>query len=613
MLKKTLSLIISCAAALGSAQTYHVTDLGTLGSFQLNQDAWALGINNSGGITGISGAPDGTIHPFYWANGAMNDLGFPNGTSYAINDSGAMVIIQNGTAWVGTPGNFLAIPDAGGQAPYGINSLGQVVGGYSYAYLYTPGSILGFDGGPTLMLPSLGYAAEALGVNDSGNVVGFAALGPPYPNHAVLWTNGVAQDLGTLGGTQSIAEAINNSNQIAGYATFAGDAFWHACVWSNGALADLGTLGGPSSVAQGINSIGQVVGYSDITGTSSIFPFPGPTALQGGAEQGHAFLFSNGAMTDLNNVVDSSGAPFVLESANGINDHGQIIAMGFDPSDAQEHALLLTPVNVTPVTTISLSGASGTNGWFVSTVTATLSASDPSGIQATYFTLDGGPTQVYAGPIAISGDGVHTLAYWSVDSLGNIENTHTAAIDEDKTIPAISMSSPSASTYLLGQPVTVAYTANDATSGLASLVATAPSGSSLPTNSVGNGMFTVTATDVAGNVATSSVNYRVAYGVKLISVECADDLIVLAELVDAHGNNVSSASISVAATGTTVVSGGPAGTLDQTSFNYIDLPFVGGFYILDSHLVHFHRGSYLLNFIAGSDPTTHTAPFTVAR
>ena len=59
----------------------------------------------------------------------------------------------------------------------------------------------------------------------------------------------------------------------------------------DGSMIDLGTLGGLLSVAYGINNSGQIVGYS-------------PTA-QG---QLHAFLDSDGSMTDLNSLVDESGA-----------------------------------------------------------------------------------------------------------------------------------------------------------------------------------------------------------------------------------------------------------------------------------------------------------------
>ena len=51
-----------------------------------------------------------------------------------------------------------------------------------------------------------------------------------------------------------------------------------------------------------------------------------------------------------------------------------------------------------------------------------LSANDAlSGVGATYYRVDGGSQQTYAGGIVIAAQGVHTVEYWSVDRAGNSE------------------------------------------------------------------------------------------------------------------------------------------------------------------------------------------------
>jgi len=90
---------------------------------------------------------------------------------------------------------------------------------------------------------------------------------------------------------------------------------------------DLGTLGSDYSIAYGINDVGKVVGDSF---TSSGQP--------------HAFLWNNGKMFDLNNLLsDNSG--WELVSAQGINNRGQIVGYGFF-YDQGYKAFLLTPVRV---------------------------------------------------------------------------------------------------------------------------------------------------------------------------------------------------------------------------------------------------------------------------
>lgn len=61
----------------------------------------------------------------------------------------------------------------------------------------------------------------------------------------------------------------------------------------------------------------------------------------GGNTVNHAFLFSNGAMTDLNSLIDPASG-WGLTSAFDINDAGQIVGSG--TMAGQDYAFLLTPI-----------------------------------------------------------------------------------------------------------------------------------------------------------------------------------------------------------------------------------------------------------------------------
>jgi probable HAF family extracellular repeat protein len=86
----------------------------------------------------------------------------------------------------------------------------------------------------------------------------------------------------------------------------------------------LGMLGGTASEALGINACGQIVG--DVTTSTG---------------NNHAFLYSGGTMTDLNDLIAPSSG-WTLQQANATNDCGQICGYGTNPA-GQTHAFLLTP------------------------------------------------------------------------------------------------------------------------------------------------------------------------------------------------------------------------------------------------------------------------------
>ena len=133
-------------------------------------------------------------------------------------------------------------------------------------------------------------------------------------------------DIGTLGGISSGGAAINDAGQITGGAATSSGAY-HAFLYSNGVMTDLGTLpGGTYSQGLAINNVGQITGYFlTASGTD------------------HAFLYSSGVMMDLNSLIDPN-LHITLTGAYGINDHGQIVAGDYDSSSNAAHAYLLTPV-----------------------------------------------------------------------------------------------------------------------------------------------------------------------------------------------------------------------------------------------------------------------------
>jgi probable HAF family extracellular repeat protein len=177
----------------------------------------------------------------------------------------------------------------------------------------------------------------ATAINQRGEVVGIsgicdAAVGGGTAEHMVVWNHGqVVRVLPTLGGAYwNTPMDINNRGNVVGFSDLPddgptlGQANFHAFFWSAGTYycngkvitgtCDLGTLAGDSvSEALGVNDNNQVVGVS--------------------LPSGHAFIWQDGKMTDLNSLV-APGTTLILTDAQDINDRGEITGQAATPAGA---------------------------------------------------------------------------------------------------------------------------------------------------------------------------------------------------------------------------------------------------------------------------------------
>jgi hypothetical protein len=106
--------------------------------------------------------------------------------------------------------------------------------------------------------------------------------------------------------------------------------------------------------------------------------------------------------------------------------------------------------NTPPTSTRTLSPAApdGDNNWYVSDLTVTLDAADPtigcdwsgSGVKEIKYTVNSVPGTITGdhGTFKITADGNDiAVQYWAIDNVGNIEAKHTFSIDMDQTKPVV--------------------------------------------------------------------------------------------------------------------------------------------------------------------------------
>jgi hypothetical protein len=98
-----------------------------------------------------------------------------------------------------------------------------------------------------------------------------------------------------------------------------------------------------------------------------------------------------------------------------------------------------------PSTTASVTGTAGNNGTYTSSsVSVSLDGSDlRSGVASTSYSVDGAAAETYAGAFTVSGDGTHTVTYFSTDVAGNVEATKTLTLNINTAPTDITLSSNS--------------------------------------------------------------------------------------------------------------------------------------------------------------------------
>lgn len=353
--------IAALSLSAAQAQTYMVTDLGSLGGATT-----PLGINASGQVTGASVASSGSFHAFIWTpssrngtTGTIRDLGLPknfnSATGHAINDLGQVAGEGSGNniphALLWTGGSIVSLVSGSGQsAAYAINNYGEVTGGAATGtngafdtFLWKPAVSNGTKGTMTdLKLPG-GTGGVYYGINSFGTVVN--------ANFAFIWTPSTAN--GTTGSSISAPwqpGAINDSGQTTGYAAYT----WMGsdgvprsssqAAWWDPALG-VQTLGFPvdtvlpagsgwnGGYSTWINNSGIIVGWAQARDlTAYPFPITVNTVWMWTAATGVHDL-------NANPTIQSSG--WVLTGVNGVNSVGQIVGVG--TFNGQSRGFLLTP------------------------------------------------------------------------------------------------------------------------------------------------------------------------------------------------------------------------------------------------------------------------------
>jgi uncharacterized protein (TIGR03382 family) len=197
-----------------------------------------------------------------------------------------------------------------------------------------PGQAVVWNGATMTVLNPGGGKAYA--INDAGEVTGCICSPDQYVSQAVVWNAGVATVLGGDWGPSngSAGLAINEAGQVVGYGTYR--ATMVPVLWNGTTPTILPTLGTRPSRAKAINDAGLIVGIS----------------------AGHAALWSDGSVYDLNAFLGTAdqAAGWYLQSANDINDLGEIVGIEANSLTGATRAFELSPVSEPGSLTLAFAG-----------------------------------------------------------------------------------------------------------------------------------------------------------------------------------------------------------------------------------------------------------------
>ncbi len=329
-----LTLLVSLSLVHSNASAVTMTDIGTLGG----EVSFAFAINDANQVVGVSLVPDGETHMFLYRNGQMQDLSpFGQGifsSNLGINNGGQIASGVFGNDGVYYPAIFdpqtqaiTILGSLGGVAPGGfagiaqsINNYGQAVGyaflssGVRQAFLYENGAIHNMGDGTD---------SYAIAINDRGHVIGGGAQG------AFIYANGVTNFIRPFGSAQSYAYGINRSGQVVGEYLTPDNTAFHAYIYKDGVSTDIGSSSSTETVAYAINDYGQAVGATWVLSDES---------CRQCSERPHAFIYENGVMTDLNDLLPA-GSGWELSWALSINNNGYITGYGI--IKGQYHAFIV--------------------------------------------------------------------------------------------------------------------------------------------------------------------------------------------------------------------------------------------------------------------------------
>src|SRR5205809_466781 len=407
-----------------------------------------------------------------WGN-ASGFLGETRGNENQLTE-GLVSLAPSQGSWNGTVVATIPV----GNGPIGVGYSGG--SGYVYVTNYESNSVSVIDRTTVVATIRVGNGPAAAGY-DGGN--GYVYVANELSNNVSVINRTTV--VGTV--------AVGNQPEGVGYDNRSGYIY----------VANFGS-----------NNV-SVINGTTVVATIPVGIYPIGVAYDSG--NGYVYVANQGS----NNVSVINQTTVVATVPVGNNPPG----VGYDSANRYVYvanfgsstvSVISPPPPSPPVVTASAAGDQGTNGWFTSPATLTLTATDTgSGVRVITYSVAGGPWQNYAAPLTFS-DGTYVVNYTATDWAGNTADVNTLVLRVDSVPPridAFESGTVGANGWFTSLTI-VSLNASDNGSGVQRLSyrlddeATEDYSGPI-TLSEGVRFINAPSTDVAGNIAVDPIEVRV--------------------------------------------------------------------------------------------------------
>ena len=171
---------------------------------------------------------------------------------------------------------------------------------------------------------------------------------------------------------------------------------------------------------------------------------PGGTAVRGHCTDANVAPF--GFSYTLNGATTSVASPPADIDLGADGEKTLVLECTDKAGNTGNSTHLIRVDSVPPTVTLTANGTQSPTGWYTSSVTVTISCTDPPGdpCDAVEYVLDGGARTDYSGPILFAQDGDHDVQGFGRDGAGN-EGNESLTIQIDATAPITSLTMPNGS------------------------------------------------------------------------------------------------------------------------------------------------------------------------